>query len=120
MQWFIVQAGNPIGPYTSKDIRSFAQEGRIRPDTTLRRESDGKEVPARKLKAYLRFSRGEDTGNQASGREEQASGCEEQVSGCEEQVSGCENIRNSWGSGVWAFRILMSCERWLQMVTLIR
>src|SRR5262245_45091882 len=49
-EWFYQDLGQVVGPVTSDHLRQSAREGRVGPETLVRRGPSGKWVAARKVK----------------------------------------------------------------------
>lgn len=52
-QWFVIRNGREQGPFTSQQLKSFATEGKIRPDDLIRRNDKSKSYPASEVKGLF-------------------------------------------------------------------
>ncbi len=53
VQWFITANGREQGPFTPAQLKSFADQGRLRPDMLVRRQDMTTPVPAGQVKGLL-------------------------------------------------------------------
>jgi hypothetical protein len=49
-QWYLNDSGQEVGPLSSTELRRLARDGRIRPDSWLRRVGEGGWIPASRVK----------------------------------------------------------------------
>lgn len=68
-RWYVDQGEQPLGPLKTVELRQLAAEGKVAPQTLVRRGEDGKWVPAEKVAGLLPAEAGSAPSRKKSGDE---------------------------------------------------